>query len=554
MNKLERVLKHQLNEDKAIQYPDFEEMWTRIEQAENHSPRLEAGSPSAITRRTRSWSKIAAVASISVLVAAVPVYAAVHYNWGNLLNSNEGIQTALDQNLGQQLGQSITRDGVTLTLRTAIVDENRTVILYSLDVGTHTDTDFWNVKGMTLQGTKERSKEGEYNYEQWDEENKRYNGYFESDWVPGQDTEQITLTADAVNAVSVQDLEIPLDVEAMEMQSFPIDKGNMQKVEIQPFSQSKDKLLLASAVTFEDPMNKEGVFPQIVAYNGTTRVADLSGGTFGEPGDNGEYKMKQYFKKGDITAGQTTFKLEYTKQERNIAGPWSFELQLSKKQMESGTHIQALQLPLETGDTLNTIEKLAITPTQIRLSIRTEGRSFRRQMPYQKYYLEVDGKTLEGRFFGYSKEDSSLLNLRFERPAGLAVDESTPITFIGKYKVTIHTEDKNPTLLTNITTEKQTLTREVGGYPVEWTYYMQGKDLYIETGSEDPHFGGINQTHLGESYNNLPGKPVTSNFSGDGNNKSIDVYKDFTDTEASIYMYFYTTDDPDKETRVQLQP
>ncbi|MCE3202628.1 DUF4179 domain-containing protein [Paenibacillus sonchi] len=554
MNKLEHALKHQLNEDKAVKYPDFEEMWTRIEQAEHSSSGLRGSSISAGSRRTRSWSKIAAAASLSVLVVAAPVYAAIHYNWGSLLNSKEGIQTALDQNLGQRLGQSITKDGVTLTLQTAVVDENRTVILYSLDVGKHESTDFWSVKGMTLKGTNENSKEEEYNYEQWDEENQRYNGYFESDWVPGQDTEQVTLAAEAVTATSTQDLEIPLDIGSLEMQSFPIGKEGMKKVEIRPFAQSKDKLLLSSAVTFDDPMNPKGIFPRIVAYNGTTRIKDLSGGTFGEPGEHGEYKMNQYLKTDDIAAGQTAFKLEYTKQEQNISGPWNFELELSKKQMESGTHIQALKLPLETGDTDNTIEKLSVTPTQIRLSIRTEGKSFRRQMPYQKYYLEVSGKTLEGRYFGYSKEDSKLLNLRFERPPGLLVNESTPITFVGKYKVTIHTEDKAPTLLTNISTEKQTLIREVGGYPVKWTYYMQGKDLYIETGSEDPHFGGINQTHLGESYDNLPGRPVTPGFSGDGNNKSIDVYKDFKDTEASVYMYYYTTDDPDKETRVQLQP
>ncbi|OKP69559.1 RNA polymerase subunit sigma [Paenibacillus sp. P3E] len=554
MKQLEDALKRQLNEDQAITYPDFDEMWTHIEQAESDSSWLQAGRASAIPRRPRSWSKIAAVVSLSVLVAAAPVYAAIHYDWGNLLRSNEGIQAALDQNLGQYLGQSITKDGVTLTLQTAIVDENRTVILYSLDVGKHRETDFWNVKGMTLKGTNSSYKEGEYNYEQWDEENQRYNGYFESDWTPGQDTAKIILTADAVTAVSVQDLEIPLDIKSMEMQSFPIGKGGMQKVEVQPFTQSKDKLLLSSAVTFDDPMNKEGIFPQIVAYNGTTRVTDLSGGTFGEPGEHGEYKMRQYLKTDDITAGQTAFKLEYSKQEQNISGPWSFDLQLSKKQMESGTHIKALQLPLETGDTENTIEKLAVTPTQIRLSVRTEGKSFRRQMPYKKYFLEVSGKTLEGKFFGYLKDDPTLLNLRFERPAGLLVDEGTPITFVGKYKVTIHTEDKAPTLLKNISTQKQTLIRDVGGYPVEWTYYMQGKDLYIETGSDDPHFGGINQTHLGESYDKLPGKPVTANFSGDGNNKAIDVYKDFKDREVSLYMYYYTTDDPDKETRVQLQP
>lgn len=554
MKQLEDALKRQLNEDQAITYPDFDDMWTRIEQAESNSSWLQAGRASAIPRRPRSWSKIAAVVSLSVLVAAAPVYAAIHYDWGNLLRSNEGIQAALDQNLGQHLGQSITKAGVTLTLQTAIVDENRTVILYSLDVGKHRDSDFWNVKGMTLKGTNS-SKEGEYSYVQWDEENQRYNGYFESDWTPGQDTAKIILTADAVVLKTVQSKELPLNPASPKVQSFNIGREGMEKIDIQPLVQNKDKLLLLGEVTFDDPLAKAWVYPQIAAYNGTTMVKELPGGTFGEPGDHGEYKLKHFFKADEITPGQTRFKLQYWKQERSIPGPWSFELELSKKQMESGTIIKKLDVPVEAGDTSNTIEKMVITPTQIRLSIRYKGNGAQEQMPYKKSFLLVDGRALKsGFYYGYSAENPNLITIRFERPAGLLVDEGTPITFVGKYKVTIHTEDKAPTLLKNISTEKQTLMRDVGGYPVKWTYYMQGKDLYIETGSDDPHFGGINQTNMGEKYNDPLGKPVTSNFSGDGNNKAIDVYKNFKGTEASVYMYYYTTDDPDKETRVQLQP
>ncbi|MGN7765242.1 DUF4179 domain-containing protein [Paenibacillus sp. 22594] len=554
MKQLEDALKRQLNEDQAITYPDFDDMWTRIEQAESNSSWLQAGRASAIPRRTRSWSKIAAVASLSVLVAAAPVYAAIHYDWGNLLRSNEGIQAALDQNLGQHLGQSITKDGVTLTLQTAIVDENRTVILYSLNVGKHRDTDFWNVKGMTLKGTKGSYKEGEYNYEQWDEENQRYNGYFESNWVPGKDTEKITLTADAVDLKTAQSKELSLNPASPEVQSFNIGREGMQKIDVQPLVQSKDKLLLLGGVTFDDPLAKAWVYPQIAAYNGTTMVKELPGGTSGEPGDHGEYKLKHFLKADEITPGQTSFKLQYWKQERNISGPWSFELELSKKQMESGTIIKKLDIPLEPGDTDNTIENMVITPTQIRLTLRNEGTGFKDQMPYKKSYLLVNGRTLEGGFYVSSSVDHRLVTVRFERPSDLVIDGQTPIIYVGKYMVTVHDDDKAPILLTNISTKKQSFIRETGGYPVEWTYYMQGKDLYIETGSEDPHFGGINQTNMGGEYNDPLGKPVTANFNGDGNNKAIDVYKNFKDTEASVYMYYYTTDDPDKETRVQLQP
>lgn len=93
-----------------------------------------------------------------------------------------------------------------------------------------------------------------------------------------------------------------------------------------------------------------------------------------------------------------------------------------------------------------------------------------------------------------------------------------------------------------------------GGYPVKWTYYKLGKDLYVETESEDSRFGGVNQTYTGTGKERILGKPLTVNFSGDGNNKAVDVYRDFKDNEASIYMFYYTTDEPDKETRVQLQP
>ncbi|MHA6530374.1 DUF4179 domain-containing protein [Paenibacillus sp. BAC0078] len=554
MNKLERALKHQLNNDENVPYPDFEGMWKRMEDS-GHTATAESDTVKpVILRRSKNWSRIAGIAALSALLAAAPVYAAIHYNWDNLLHSREGIQSALDQNLGQQLGQSITKDGVTFTLHTAIVDENRTVILYSLDVGKRKNTDFWNVKGMTIKGTKDSYKLGETNHQQWDEQNQRYNGYFESDWTPQQDTEKVILTADGIDLKTVQSEEIPLNPASPEVQSFNIGREGMQKIDVQPLAQSKDKLLLLGEVTFDDPSAKEWAYPQIAAYNGTTMVKELPGGTFGEPGDHGEYKLKHFLKADEITPGQTSFKLQYWKQERNIAGPWSFELELSKKQMESGTIKKTLNVPLEPGATNNTIEKMVITPTQIRLTLRNEGKGFKDQMPYKKSYLLVNGRTLEGGFYESSSVDHRMVTVRFERPSDLVIDGQTPIIYVGKYKVTVHDDDKAPIILNNISAEKQTFIRETGGYPVQWTYYMQGKDLFIETGSEDPHFGGINQTNMGGKYNDPLGKPVTSNFDGDGNNKAIDVYKNFKGTEASVYMYYYTTDDPDKETRVTLQP
>ncbi|KHL94622.1 RNA polymerase sigma factor [Paenibacillus sp. IHB B 3415] len=552
MDSTEALLKRRLNDDNEILYPDFEEMWGRMEQAGHAGTvsRTDAGAPAP--RRHRSWRKFTIAASLSALLVAVPVYAAVQYDWGILLRYRGGVQAALAQNLGQPLGQTITKDGVTLTLHTALTDENRTVILYSLDVGTDRESGMWNIQGMSLKDAKGNGDEMEYNYQQWDEKNQRYNGYFESNWTPDQETVKVSLTAERIESYSQQEVDLNLDTDSPQQQSFPVNRDGLESFSVQPFKEGNERLMLSTAAVFNNSEAKDLAFPQIIAYRDGELVRNSQSGAFGKPGDNGEYTSLQYYKPDDVPKADTVYKLSYTKLERNIDGPWTFDLELSKKKMADATIKTALDLPLEAGDTDNRIEQMVVTPTQIRVSVRSKAKFA--ELPYVNYTLEVDGRKLEGGAWHSTTGDRELTTLRFERPADLEITKTTPMTLVGKYKVTRHGDDKTPLQLTNISSEKQTLIRETGGYPVQWTYYMQGADLYVEMKSDDPHFGGVNQTHIGTGKDRIIGKIVTVNFRGEGKNHSIDVYKDFKGTEASIYMFFYSTNEPDKETRVQMQP
>ncbi|NOU83944.1 DUF4179 domain-containing protein [Paenibacillus sp. LMG 31459] len=552
MDRTEALLKRRLNDDNEILYPDFEEMWGRMEQAGHAGTvsRTDAGAPAP--HRHRSWRKFTIAASLSALLVAVPVYAAVQYDWGILLRYRGGVQAALAQNLGQPLGQTITKDGVTLTLHTALTDENRTVILYSLDVGADRESGMWNIQGMSLKDAKGNGDEMEYNYQQWDEKNQRYNGYFESNWTPDQETVKVSLTAKRIESYSQQEVDLNLDTDSPQQQSFPVNRDGLESFSVQPFKEGNERLMLSTAAVFSNSEAKSLAFPQIIAYRDGELVSNSQAGAFGKPGDNGEYTSLQYYKPDDVPKADTVYKLGYTKLERNIDGPWTFDLELSKKKMADATIKTALDLPLEAGDTDNRIEQMVVTPTQIRVSVRSKAKFA--ELPYVKYALEVDGRKLEGGAWYSTTGDRDLTTLRFERPADLEITKTTSMTLIGKYKVTRHEDDKTPLQLTNISSEKQTLIRETGGIPVQWTYYMQGADLYVETKSDDPHFGGVNQTHIGTGKDRILGKIVTVNFRGEGNNHSIDVYKDFKGTEAAIYMFFYSTNEPNKETRVQLQP
>ncbi|MEK4047432.1 DUF4179 domain-containing protein [Paenibacillus sp. FSL H8-0048] len=551
MDRTEAQLKRRLNEDQELNYPDFEQMWGRMEQAGYTSSKggSRAGANSQV--RHRNWRKITVAASFSVVLMAVPVYAAVQYDWGNLLNHRSGVQAALSKNLGQPLGQTITKDGVTLTLHTALSDENRTVILYTLDVGGDKGNGYWDVNGMSLKDAKGNNDEMESHYQQWDEKTKRYNGYFETDWSLGQEMVKVSLTATGIQSYSQQEVELKLDTDSPERQSFPVNRDGLESFSVQPFKEGNERLMLSTAAIFNDPGARGVASPQIIAYRGGQLVNNSKPGTMGKPGDNGEYTSLQYYKPGDVPKTETTYKLSYTKLERNIAGPWAFDFELSKKQMSGATLKTALDLPLEAGDKGNIIEQMVVTPTQVRVQVRSKEKYA--DLPYVNYTLEVDGRQLEGGMWYSPSQDKNLTTLRFERPAGLEITTATPMALVAKYKVTTHEDDKEPLLLKNISAEKQTMIRQTGGYPVQWTYYKQGNDLYVETKSDDPNFGGVNQTHIGKGKDALIGSIVTTNFRGDGNNRNIDVYKDFKGTEASIYMFYYTTNEPDKETRVQLQ-
>ena len=72
------------------------------------------------------------VAGLAVALMATPVYAALNYDWSTILSYRAGIQSALDQGLGQTIEKSVTQDGFTLTVHTAFIDDNRTFLLYSL--------------------------------------------------------------------------------------------------------------------------------------------------------------------------------------------------------------------------------------------------------------------------------------------------------------------------------------------------------------------------------------------------------------------------------------
>ncbi|RCW49347.1 DUF4179 domain-containing protein [Paenibacillus prosopidis] len=546
MKTLEKDLIRHLKEDK-IPYPDFEAMWNGIQQAEDrrHENSLLMEQKSMKLSR---WKKTIIASCIALLCVATPVFA-WNWNFGDLLKNRSGIQTALNKGLGQKIDQSVTHAGVTFTLHTALVDENRTFFVYSINIGDRSG-DHWNFENMKIMDEKGNTIDGSYNH-QWDEKHNVLNGYFETDWIPSQSSEQVRFSALGFQSLETVTQPIALELQNASVQTFAVELNGIDTVTVQPLIQESNEVMLSSMVAFSDSKVFRYASPQLIVKSNNKLIKGLNHASYGEPGINNEFKMKQLYSMEDLKGESTQYLLQYNRMEERLNKEWAFNIELNKKSMNNSTYMKKVNIAVDHANAPFHINELIISPTQIRLLTSHEEKYMR--YPFIDFFLEVDGATWQGgEYFDASLPQEN--TLRFERPAGLEITKDSAIFLIGKYEVVWHEGGEEPITLKAISEQKQTITTNVGDYPVKWTYYRKEGAVYLESGSDNPAFGGINQTYRMTEEGKIPSEQLTNNFTGDGNNKAIEKFRDYSGDELTIYIYQYTTDDPSKEMKIPLPP
>lgn len=547
MERLENQMKNQMKHSNTVPYPDFDRMWSSIQQGEL---RTAAGGELAAPR-SRSRKRTAIAVSLSVALMATPVYAAVTYDWSNLLSFRAGIETALEQGLGQTIEQSVTRDGITLTLHTAFTDENRTFLLYSLDPGASGKGKTVSFGNIGLKDADGKLIKGN-NTRQWNEELQVFQGYFETDWVLKDRMADVEFVVENVSFIEDASQTIAFRPDHPETQTFEIQKDGIGTVTLQSFDQPGDKVLLNSAITFTDPAVQSNSWVRIEATDKEgARIQEVETPISGTPGTSGEYSNQQVFSAASLRAEGTTFQLKYDRTLGTADGTWSLRTALSKKQLEDSSFKERLNIPFTEVPGGTKIAEMIVTPTQVRLVLTREEKFTGAH--YMNYKLDVGGKLLNGSVWLVPNQ-SNKTELRFEM-AGLTPESlaQQPLTLIANHRVDEHKGDDNPAVrLTGISTERQTISSSVGEYPVTWTYYMKDGNLYVESSSTDSAFGGVNQTYYLDGKDREYGRPAILGVFGDGNNQHMDVYENYNGTEQELYIYNYTTNHPDDELRVPI--
>ncbi len=546
MERFENNLKNQMNTANNVSYPDFDRMWSSIQLDE-----LKVAGGESIPLRPRKRKRIAIITGISVALMATPVYAALNYDWSHLLSYKAGIQTALEQGLGQTIEKSVTKDGITLTVHTAFIDENRTFLLYSLDPGSTRAGEQIAFDRIGLKDKEGHSVEGHYSH-QWNEELGVFQGYFETDWVAEGQIADIEFAMENIRFTGDGTQSIPYDPQNPNTQVFPIQKDGIDSVTLQSFEQAEGNVLLQSAIRFTDPeMNSRSWVRIQAADDKNEMIKEVKPSTFGTPAATGEYLGQQIFNSDSLRAEGTTFQLAYDRTLQSADGIWSLNMALSKKQMANGTWKDVLNIPVDQVPGEAKIHEMIVTPTQVRLILTHEEKHTR--FPFMDYQLDIGGTLLNGGVW-FIQGQSNKTELRFEmaglNPASLA---NQPVSLIAKHRVDEFAGDKNPIRLTDISAEHQTLTSSIAGYPITWTYYMKDHNLYVESLSSDPAFGGVNQTYYLDGEDRNYGMPAIIGLIGDDSNRHMDVYENFDNTDLEVYVSNYTTHKRDDVLRIPLK-
>ncbi|OAB44480.1 DUF4179 domain-containing protein [Paenibacillus glacialis] len=545
MESIEKKLKEHMNDSASIPYPDFEGVWNSIQLKE-----MRTIDSDDIRVRPMRGRKVAIIVGISVALLATPVYAAITYDWTSVLTYRTGIQSALDQGLGQTIEQSVTKNGVTLTLHTAFTDENRTVILYSLNPGSSREGKNVSYESIGLRDSTGNLIEGHYT-QQWNPQLGVYQGYFESDWVVTGSMADVEFMIEDIRYIDDGVQPIDFDPNNPNAQEFPIQKDGIGSVTVQSFDQSEGKVLLKSSITSTDPELKEWSWARIQALNGNNElIREVEPSVFGTPGASGEYNSQQIFELNQLNGQGNHYVLAYDREVAHVKGEWGLNVSLSKKQLESGTFKENLNIPLKQLPGGTEVSEMIVTPTQIRLILTHEEKYTR--VPYQNYQLDVGGTLLNGGQW-YVEGNTNKTELRFEMGM-LEVNSiaNKPINLIAKHRVDEHVGNHIPVRLMDISSERKTITTDYEGYPVTWTYYKKDNNLYVESLSSDSEFGGVNQTYYLDGTERSYGTSVIVDLNGDGNNKQIDLYKNFDRGELEIYVWYYSTEKPEDELRVEL--
>lgn len=522
--------------------PNYDAMWTAIEQ-EGSKRKLEQMSNS-LRRSRKQWISAAVMASC-FLIIGVPVFASVALNWDGL-SGGKSMTMALNQGYGQRYEKQAVSEGVTMGLHGVVADDKKMKFLISMDLEqaskVYDAIEFEHIqivdslgKGVPLQG-----------HFQYDEQSGKLLGIYEA---PNELKGKKQYMLSAENLAFYQYAKVPLQAIPQTGQTIHTGTSHYPSLDFESVQQSDGQFIVRYNVKASET-NAELWDPHLI-------LQTSKGGT--EQGvrtilhhEGSGLLIQQEFELSEQEWSEAEFFLSYLNEANRVKGSWQIDFEADGEKATEALLSRKLPKDAEferiTGKAL---QQLLITPLEISIAYQ-EDQSMERMKEGSVWYdtvrLMVDGKEIDGAFNLLGSDSSNYQHVyQFSSPEWYKDWSNASLKLILKNGiVTKRDTSKNWATLHQPNKDKQHVEMKVEDFQVKFTYYMDGKDLVVESESDDPYFKGISQTMLRAAGEDVYPKMVASGPKSSG--KKVERYENLNisgilELNPGFYRYIDSTRD-----------
>ncbi|HEY2493497.1 MAG TPA: DUF4179 domain-containing protein [Paenibacillus sp.] len=487
---MSRFYESEVNENSQ---PDYDAMWIAIEQ--EASKRKSALQQTNSTRRRRKFVPAAIVFSC-FMVIAVPVFAGVALNWDSL-TGGRSVTNALNNGIGQRYDLSESNKGVTMSLNGVVTDGETMKMIVSLDSGA--DPTLYDAIGFERttitdeSGTKEKAN-GYLNY---DKTSGKLLGIYETKDELQHNKKNYTL--DAEDLVFYKDMDVPLKSDHKAGDVISTGSKQYPSIDIQSVAQAKNQVVVRYKVSASLSDGGRGNPHLIMKKNSSEYIQAVPTVL---PNDGSDLLIEQVFNltQKEWEAAELHFK--YMEETKRVAGTWKFDFKADGNKASEAIFSRKLLSSAEFQQTTGiTLGQLVITPLEIVVQIQEDKSNERFKegvVWYNTVRLAIGDKEIKG---GYNIKGADPKKYQhvygFESPEWYKDWSTVPMKLVLKDAVvTKHDPSKNWITLSQPVEKKQSAELKVDGYHIYFNYYMDGKDLIVESESDSPGFKGVNQTMM----------------------------------------------------------
>ncbi|MEK3884466.1 DUF4179 domain-containing protein [Paenibacillus sp. PL2-23] len=529
--------------------PDYEIMWGRIEKRLGHVRPI-------TTRPGISGNKkktIILAASVAIMTA-VPVVASVHNSGWESLWNGQSSYNAIELGLGNRLDHTVTSGGIAMTLNGVATDDQRMNILLTMD-----DTDLPAYDVVTFDRSQLASEKGvedgiQVQLKHVPEEGRLYGlATVQNNLGDGRERYQLTLD----HLVFYKYTSVPVAIKPAQSQGKAVQLVGSPAKSIAIISTIRENNVLTVRYELNGVNDYLKHNPQLQLVSGDQVLKPQNSALL--PSEKPNVLLRQStFNISDADLAKARFELAALEEAGRKEGSWRFDFKAAGKKAAQAIFAMTLNPDTVVNDSYMKFTELVVTPLEIRL-MYDEKQNFPEPgqplIQYETVKLIADGRELDSGT-GFNTTEDGRYYRRFELPSWYEQKAwgSVPIQVIlSGQKAQERAEADHAVTLAQPSASKKTATTEQHGATVTFTYYKDGKDLMVESASDNPLFGGITQSYLNINGERMFPELNPTPPGGNGTNRKVERYVNVPNGDLTLNPFLYVWFDPKATTVLQLQ-